>query len=377
MAGGGPARRAIVVLTMLVLGLTSLDLGADAHVPETRALEQARQKVEQVARELQQAASTREQVEEKVARAQARLARVEEAVNAAAAALERQRMAVADARRHLEELRSSSQRLRRRMEDRAAALYMHGSALPFSMVLSADDLESAVARSEFVNVITGADRASLEQLAASRVAVRTQRQRFEREREHLAALKREQEELRDQVAHILEHRLMRLADVRERVHELSDHKERLEEEARRLTNLIKARQQRGRSLGPPSTAGYVWPLCGPVTSGYGRRWGRLHAGIDIDGNTGDPIVAAKGGIVIYAGWRGGYGRLTLVDHGDGVVTAYAHQSAIAVPEGEEVARGQRIGAVGNTGYSTGSHLHFETRVNGRPVDPLRFLPGGC
>jgi murein DD-endopeptidase MepM/ murein hydrolase activator NlpD len=125
----------------------------------------------------------------------------------------------------------------------------------------------------------------------------------------------------------------------------------------------------------PSSSGFAWPLCAPVTSEYGPRWGRMHRGIDQGASTGTPIGASKAGIVIFAGWQGGYGNLTLIDHHDGVVTAYAHQSRLAVSSGASVSQGQTIGYVGNTGNSTGPHLHFETRVNGSAVNPRQYLSG--
>jgi murein DD-endopeptidase MepM/ murein hydrolase activator NlpD len=125
--------------------------------------------------------------------------------------------------------------------------------------------------------------------------------------------------------------------------------------------------------GTPSAHGLVWPASGPVTSPFGYRWGRLHAGIDIGAGYGAPIVAAAAGRVIYCGWMEGYGNLTVIDHGGGLATAYGHQSSISVACGQDVAQGQTIGAVGSTGHSTGPHLHFEVRVNGTPVDPLGYL----
>jgi murein DD-endopeptidase MepM/ murein hydrolase activator NlpD len=98
----------------------------------------------------------------------------------------------------------------------------------------------------------------------------------------------------------------------------------------------------------------------------------MHEGIDISAACGVPIRAAAGGTIIFAGWMGGYGNLTIIDHGGGIATAYGHQSAI-YKGGGSVSQGETIGAVGTTGSSTGCHLHFEVRVNGSPVDPLGYL----
>jgi murein DD-endopeptidase MepM/ murein hydrolase activator NlpD len=116
-----------------------------------------------------------------------------------------------------------------------------------------------------------------------------------------------------------------------------------------------------------------WPVSAPITSPFGWRWGRMHEGIDLGAAYGTPIAAAGSGTVIYAGWLGGYGNLTVIDHGGGLATAYGHQSRIAVSVGQQVTRGETIGYVGSTGHSTGPHLHFEVRVNGQPVDPLGYL----
>ncbi len=123
----------------------------------------------------------------------------------------------------------------------------------------------------------------------------------------------------------------------------------------------------------PSSQGLIWPVSGPVTSPFGYRWGRLHAGIDIGVPYGTPIHAAASGTVVLAGWTGGYGNYTCIDHGGGMATCYGHQSSYAVSGGAQVSQGQVIGYVGNTGHSFGAHLHFEVRINGNPVDPLGYL----
>lgn len=120
-----------------------------------------------------------------------------------------------------------------------------------------------------------------------------------------------------------------------------------------------------------------WPVAGEtvITSRFGMRWGRLHAGIDIwhPDEWRTPICAARGGVVIEAGARGGYGRLVVIDHGRGVETVYAHLRRILVSAGQTVETGDIIGYMGQSGYTTGVHLHFEVRLHGRPVNPLTYL----
>jgi len=118
----------------------------------------------------------------------------------------------------------------------------------------------------------------------------------------------------------------------------------------------------------------VWPTHGTLTSRFGPRWGRMHEGVDLSNRHGTPVVAALGGTVTFAGWYGGYGQLVRIDHGNGLETRYGHLSSMGVRAGQPVAAGDPVGAMGTTGSSTGVHLHFEVRLEGRAYDPLPALP---
>ena len=154
-----------------------------------------------------------------------------------------------------------------------------------------------------------------------------------------------------------------------------------EEAARRLAER-RARQLAGEAVTPEASApGHLsWPASGPITSGFGMRNNpvthifRLHAGIDIGVPTGTTVAAAATGRIIIAGWDdGGCGNYIVIDHGGRLATQYCHLSQIFVGVGQEVQRGQAIAASGSTGNSTGPHLHFGVRVDGKPVDPMSYL----
>ena len=148
--------------------------------------------------------------------------------------------------------------------------------------------------------------------------------------------------------------------------------------SRRIEQMIRSSQAgKGGTIG---SGILVWPTSGPITSPFGWRThpifgtSRYHSGIDIGADYGDSVVAADGGVVIYADWMGGYGKAVIIDHGGGISTLYAHNSELVVAEGQRVAKGQLISRVGSTGYSTGPHLHFEVREGGSPVNPMGYLP---
>ncbi len=127
---------------------------------------------------------------------------------------------------------------------------------------------------------------------------------------------------------------------------------------------------------PTQYTSYIWPARGVLTSGFGRRWGRMHRGIDIAAPVGTPIFASAPGEVIAAGWNsGGYGNLVKIRHYDGSVTYYGHNSRVLVRTGQIVAQGEQVAEMGSTGRSTGPHLHFEIRPNGEDaINPIAFLP---
>lgn len=125
----------------------------------------------------------------------------------------------------------------------------------------------------------------------------------------------------------------------------------------------------------------IWAHLGKINNEFGFRrnpfGGRsyeFHAGMDIDGERGDIIIAPANGIILKAGWQGGYGYMIEIDHGNGLTTRYGHLSKLGVKEGDPIQRGQLIGFVGSTGRSTGPHLHYELRLDEKPINPRRFLP---
>jgi murein DD-endopeptidase MepM/ murein hydrolase activator NlpD len=141
---------------------------------------------------------------------------------------------------------------------------------------------------------------------------------------------------------------------------------------------IQARLARAAGAAPAGpikhgSGALIFPIDGAITSPFGFRWGRLHAGIDIAVPEGTPIRAADSGKVVLMAFTGGYGNYTCIQHSGSLSTCYGHQSRFGTSNGASVSQGQVIGYSGNTGNSTGPHLHFETRVNGSPVDPMGYL----
>jgi murein DD-endopeptidase MepM/ murein hydrolase activator NlpD len=279
----------------------------------------------------------------------------------------------------------------RRLDERLIRLYQTDKLSTVEVVLSASNISELIDGIEYVSEIGRQDRRIARQAAHAKHAVAAARARTTKTRTgvervtHIVAertneqravrdrLVESQEALRDARSDKKETLAGVQADEREYLHEVAG----LERVSAALAEQIRSAQAAASASAPtdstPSVSGLIWPVSGPVTSGFGWRWGRMHEGIDIGAGSGTPIVATAAGTVIYSGWMSGYGNLVVIDHGGGLATAYAHQSSIASGVGQYVSQGQVIGYVGCTGHCYGSHLHFEVRVNGAPVDPLGYL----
>ena len=136
----------------------------------------------------------------------------------------------------------------------------------------------------------------------------------------------------------------------------------------------KQKKKRRQFTGKLKPGEFIWPVTGQINSPYGMRWGRPHDGIDIEGDSGDPVVAAASGEVVFSGRLGGYGNLIVIKHENGLFTAYGHNKKNLVKEGDRVRQGKQIARMGRTGSATGDHLHFEIRDKEGTFDPQSILP---
>ncbi len=275
-----------------------------------------------------------------------------------------------------------------RLDQRLVDLYEGGEPSTMEVILSSNSFSDLISQADFVDSLRVQDARIAGQIKPAKEEANAQRLRTQRFHAVVAAETRtirvETEQVRS-VERTLFLQKHKLAAARSSRHEslirVGESKRQFLQEAAGLAqasaSLAARIQSSSGSYSPPdsspSAAGLIWPVNGPVVSPFGMRWGRLHAGIDIAAGSGTPIRAAASGRVVYSGWMDGYGNLVAIDHGRGLSTAYAHQSRIAVSNGQTVSQGQVIGYVGCTGHCFGPHLHFEVRINGTPVDPMGYL----
>jgi murein DD-endopeptidase MepM/ murein hydrolase activator NlpD len=279
----------------------------------------------------------------------------------------------------------------RRLEKRLIALYENGDPSSLEVFLAARSFADLLEQLDYARQIHRQDVSVSKAFQKAKIQARRARERTKRVRAvvaaetHAVAARTQQvRDIRDelvttqnQLASARSSQRQSLAHVSASVREEVSEAQALEQVSSQLGAQIAAAQRANASSGATpahvSSSGLIWPVNGPVVSGFGMRWGRMHTGIDIAVPTGTPIHASASGTVIYSGWMSGYGNLVFIDHGGGLSTGYAHQERIIVSNGQHVSQGQVIGYSDCTGHCFGPHVHFEVRINGNPVDPLGYL----
>ncbi len=293
------------------------------------------------------------------------------------------------AKRRLKTMRARLKRALIALSDRLVAIYETGTPDVLSVIVGASGYDDLVERTEYLNRIRGMDEAIVgrvrelrDQVKQTVARLRTVKERIEAARDVIAA---EEQALASARGALQERQSALVAARGRRVAAL----EKIRHSERELHGDVAAIQAElaallGETASAPLPAGpirygsgpLIWPVDGPVVSGYGMRWGRMHEGIDIAVPAGTPIRAAASGTVVLLqsdAESGGYGNFTCIDHGGGLQTCYAHQSSFAVGAGQSVSQGAVIGYVGCTGHCYGDHLHFEVRIAGSSTDPLGYL----
>jgi murein DD-endopeptidase MepM/ murein hydrolase activator NlpD len=329
-----------------------------------------------------------ERLTDEVALLRGQEAAAEQRLNAKQAELNRAVDELEVAKKHLAVVRARLKRALVSLRERLVAIYESGTPDILSVLVESGGYEELINRTEYLNRINGLDEAVVtrvrdlrDQIKSTVARLRSAKNRIESARDAIAA----EEQALASARSAVQSRQAKLVSVRRQreaaLATISDHEHEIEGDLAALQADIAARLQSTSSSPLPAgpvrygSGSMVWPVDGPVVSGFGPRWGSLHQGIDIAVPAGTPIRAADAGSVVLVqseSGSGGYGNFTCLDHGGGLQTCYAHQSSFAVTSGS-VSQGDVIGYVGCTGHCYGDHLHFEVRIGGVPTDPLGYL----
>ncbi len=265
--------------------------------------------------------------------------------------------------------------------DKLILIYKIKNELPLDIYFSSKSIGELFSRINFLNILLRSNRESLNELKEKENALLIEKEKLKNEKQNLEYLLKENETLK--ISLLEEEKKRRellknlLSKESEYKKEIEVYKQKIEEQEEKIQEIIR-KAELAKKL--PEIGNIIWPVKGPIVSKFGMRihpiynqW-LFHSGADIDAPTGTPIKAVADGIVIYAGWLGSYGIVVFLQHGGNITTVYAHMQYFIVEVNQYVKQGDIIGYVDNTGLSTGPHLHFEIRIDGKPVDPEKWLP---
>ena len=309
--------------------------------------------------------------------------------------LDRKRDQLAKVRDRLERARSRLEHLRRRLRTarkvlaaRLVAIYKSDTPDALTVVLESDGFGDLLDRADFLARISNQDRgvtnrvrglrnqaqATTDQLAGLERSVQVVATQILHRRDEIASARDQLVSSQGSLRSARSGRQVALAGVRRHRHGIEEDLASMERQQQRIQSQLAGAGTGGAGPIRRGSGRLIWPVNGPITGVFGEaRPGHLHAGIDIAAPTGTPIHAADSGRVVLMAFVGGYGNYTCVQHTGSLSTCYGHQSRFGTSQGASVRQGQVIGFVGSTGHSTGSHLHFETRINGTAVNPMGFL----
>ena len=369
-------------LVLVVVGLLGVHLAPAGAAGDPRAArEQARNRKAQLAKELDGLAASEEELLDAVAALDDQVDAQSVEVDGARQAVAAAEGEVAESERAMAETRTRIDGLTDAVVERAVASFIRPAGDSLEEVVQSSDIAEAARKRALLDQVTANDEDVIDELNAARQDFEVRRVEADAARAKADERRAQTEARLAELQDTLAEQARLAADVQTRQREVTSEIEEQSRSEAELSRIIQQAEERQRSLTRSATAnltpgsgGCIWPTSGRVTSGFGTRWGRLHAGVDIGAPSGTPIWATKDGTVIFSGVQSGYGNVVILSHGGGLTTLYAHQSRVAASNGQRVGQGDTIGYVGSTGRSTGPHLHFETRYGSTPRDPRGCLP---
>jgi murein DD-endopeptidase MepM/ murein hydrolase activator NlpD len=368
----------LVAALVAVSAAQAQDLQSELDSKQSR-LDQAESQQGVLSTDIEEFTSQIDQLAGEVATLRNREAIVQEQLDRTEARLDRER-------KYLNVLRKRLQRSMGVLKARLVDIYKSDEPDALTVILQADGFDDLLERYQYLTSIEQQDASIVDRVHGLRDQTRDLVESIRAARDEIAARKAELERTRME----LEARQADLDAVRAQKQDalgaVKGDIDRLEGDISAIQSDIQAQIQAAQAAAPTTTlpagpiqgessSGFIWPVNGPVVSGFGWRWGAMHEGIDIAVPAGTPIRAAAAGTIILVqseAESGGYGNYTCISHGGSLSTCYAHQSSFAITSGS-VRQGDVIGYVGCTGHCFGDHLHFEVRINGSAVDPMGYL----
>ena len=350
-----------------------------------KSVQTAKNKTKEAKAQLDKIKANKANVSKEVLAIDKEINRAEDALTATEESLEAAKLNLAWKEAELIEAEANCKQYDESFKKRARVMYENGTTSYIEVLLGASSFGDLLSRVEMISSIVEYDKKVLRELKESRDAIKKAKEEIEEVKATLEAREAELESLREELNYRLEAKQLLLDQLYADEQEYKKAYEKAEKDEQRvqaeLNRLAEQERKNGTQTKYTGTGKFLWPCpaSSRITSYYGYRihpvykTKKFHSGIDVGAGYGSAIVAAESGTVITATTGSGYGKYVVVNHGSGITTLYAHCSSLLVKTGDKVTRGQTIAKVGSTGVSTGNHLHFEVRINGKTQDPLSYV----
>lgn len=382
------SRRPILLVVCLALSAQAPAVQAAPAAQAAGSLVQQRahelnlqkQKIEAKRRQIRELSAKEATIKRSISEVQQKLERTETQLSDTQYRFQQASVQVAKTSQQLQQIEIRYERQVASAQRRLRAIYKLSPNQALSSMLSATDLSSLIRRMAYFQHVAKQDSELIGRLARTQQEMISLRRQQEARKQAFARISQEYSAKKGQYANQAEELGTYRQQLRTQIAVNERELRLMEQESRQIEAMLRRlRASQGSSNKRLGTGRMMAPVVGPFGSPFGTRMHPIfkrsihHSGQDFPVAHGTPIRAADGGRVIESGWRGGYGKVVIIDHGGGIATLYAHCSTLHVNAGQMVTKGQVIAAVGSTGYSTGPHLHFEVRQNGTPVDPRAWL----
>lgn len=369
-------KRKLNVLISVLLMLSMLFTSSFASSDKLEELDKEKRKKQQ---ELSQNKKEQRAVTQKMLSMDKTIGKTEGEISSLNSDISRTVGSIAKKENELKDLEASIGQNQEMLKKRLRVMYKTSNIEYMEIALSSKDVTELLSNMDMVTSIVGQDKKIISDLKSNKEKVQQTKQELQDSKNNMVKMKNSLNAKKSQLETSIAEQSLLKKKLKEDAKELEESMDELNRQSEQIRLAILKEQSNGAYSG----GSMAWPLPGftRISSPYGMRYHpvlkkkKFHSGIDIPGYRGSKVIAANDGTVTFAGYSGGYGNMVRIDHGGKIMTVYAHNSALLVKKGDKVKRGQTIAKCGSTGRSTGNHVHFEVRINGKTTNPLSYVRG--
>ena len=374
-----PLRRLSAFILIVILMVTSVSFANDEIKKKERELEELNAKIEALDASISQNKSMQNETNQKIKNVMGSIKTLEGEIKTLNSDIEITEASIVEKTSELEAAEIKIGEKTELLNDRLRVMYKTGTIGYVEVLFGAEDFTDLLSRIDMLQKVLVHDQNLIEFLKEQRDIIETKKVELETVKVDLLDLFTSKLKKQDELTVALNNLVAYQGDLRNDAAALEEMEQQMLEQADQMTTFIKNMKLAATYVGGEM----MWPAPGhySISSYFGNRLHpiskeyKMHTGIDVETPRKTPLVAAQTGTVIFANWFAGYGKAIIIDHGGGYATLYGHLDVISVDVGQVVKKGENIALSGNTGYSTGPHLHFEVRMNGDYVDPLTYVKG--